>query len=394
MRRRLPSLDPRAAIQRFGEWRATRPFWGGVLLILGGVLMAAVPLQMSSSLLLGSYVSTIGLLFAALVLLAGVFALYRPELADLLGIAGAVFSLLSLFGALGGLFVGMFLGFAGGAYCFAWIPPDEREAYLAARAADGDDGDGEEDAAEDDGEGTASLTGKTAGLAIVAALLVLAVLAFTLAAPPANGFILGWGSTSQGYRFPNQTQNGGFVMSTSSLASGFLATWHRYQACPDTSNNQSLCMAEFVVNDDLEIHNVTISKNITYNSPNANYQYPADGSVVMKIGGGTMTGNPSLKINHSELYFDYFASANSLTLCTLGLSYHHVWSLSPYSWYPVSAGCNFEATNVTMLAHSMSVTDLNGKNFTLFAKDGGFHSIRYNKSTCSDGGAFNPGCSD
>lgn len=112
----------------FTEWRATRPFWGGLLLILASLLIAWVPLQFALELLfIGGAFTVIGLVFAVIVFLIGTFALLRPDLSTILGITGIAFSVLSLIGALGGLLFGTLLGVAGGALCVAWQPPGTSE---------------------------------------------------------------------------------------------------------------------------------------------------------------------------------------------------------------------------------------------------------------------------
>lgn len=110
--------------QRFAQWRRERPFWGGSLLLLAGLVIGYVPVQFSFELILvGGTFTVIGLLFAVLVFLTGVFALVRPDLSRELGILGVALSLLSLVGALGGLFVGMLLGIVGGNLCLSWQDP-------------------------------------------------------------------------------------------------------------------------------------------------------------------------------------------------------------------------------------------------------------------------------
>lgn len=114
--------------QRFREWRHTRPFAGGSLLILASLVIAWVPAQFAFELLfIGGAYTVIGLVFALLVFLSGAFALARPELSKTFGIAGVAFSILSLVGALGGLLIGMILGIVGGNLCIAW-QSDEDDA--------------------------------------------------------------------------------------------------------------------------------------------------------------------------------------------------------------------------------------------------------------------------
>jgi hypothetical protein len=111
---------------RFRAWRQLRPFWGGLLLTIGGLIIGYVPLQFGRQLLVtGGSFASIGLVFAALVFFCGICALIFPRLSSLLGLLGMVLSTLSLFGALGGLLVGMVVGGIGGLLCFAWEPPED-----------------------------------------------------------------------------------------------------------------------------------------------------------------------------------------------------------------------------------------------------------------------------
>lgn len=105
------------------EWRGDRPFLGGMLLIIAGIIVGWVPIQFTLELILigGSY-TAIGLLFAVLIFLCGVLALLRPELSTTIGVAGIAFSILSIAGALGGLLVGLLVGIIGGSLCIAWEP--------------------------------------------------------------------------------------------------------------------------------------------------------------------------------------------------------------------------------------------------------------------------------
>lgn len=120
--------------ERFREWRRGRPFAGGVLLLLAGVLIAYVPLQFAFELMLvGGGYTFVGLLWAVGVSLTGAFVLYRPDLSTMLGVVGVAFSILSLLGALGGFLLGMLLGILGGNLCVAWRPEE---------GGDGDDGPG------------------------------------------------------------------------------------------------------------------------------------------------------------------------------------------------------------------------------------------------------------
>lgn len=117
--RESPDWDELAA------WVRERPFWGGVLMMLGSTFIAWVPLNVSSVVFLGVFVGPVGYLVAALLFVNGLVALFRPELHDVLGVSGVIFSLMSVFGALGGLFIGMLVGTIGGLLCYSWVPPDD-----------------------------------------------------------------------------------------------------------------------------------------------------------------------------------------------------------------------------------------------------------------------------
>lgn len=127
--------------RRFSDWRASRPFAGGVLLVLASLPIAFVPLQMAGEmLLLGNAISAIGLLFAAAVFTSGLLALTNPQHSTYIGAAGIVASMLSVFGALGGLLIGTFIGVIGGSLCVGWTDeppmPDEDEDGLLARVTE------------------------------------------------------------------------------------------------------------------------------------------------------------------------------------------------------------------------------------------------------------------
>lgn len=108
--------------ERFDQWRRHRPFAGGALLILASLIIGYVPLQMAGELpLLGQSLVIVGLGLAAFVFVVGVLALAKPEHSTYLGCAGIVFSLLSIFGALGGILLGTIVGVLGGSLCVGWV---------------------------------------------------------------------------------------------------------------------------------------------------------------------------------------------------------------------------------------------------------------------------------
>ncbi|WP_336000911.1 DUF6114 domain-containing protein [Halorientalis halophila] len=110
---------------RFGEWKQGRPFTGALLLMIGGIVIGWVPIQFATELaIIGGSFTVIGLVFAAMVFLTGAFVMARPELSTIFGVIGIALSILSLIGALGGMFVGMIIGIVGGNLCVAWQNPN------------------------------------------------------------------------------------------------------------------------------------------------------------------------------------------------------------------------------------------------------------------------------
>ncbi len=111
----------------FADWRSERPFWGGFLLALAGVAIAAIPTQIAVAFAMvpGTF-AFVGIIEGVIVLLCGVFAVAKPELASFFGVAGILLAITSLLGALGGFGIGTLLGSIGGAMCVAWIDPEEQ----------------------------------------------------------------------------------------------------------------------------------------------------------------------------------------------------------------------------------------------------------------------------
>lgn len=110
----------------FRRWRADRPFWGGVLLALGG---AEILLTMKASMKVVLHVGmqgSAGYLLPALMLLLGLLVLFNPAQRLFYSITGVLVSLGSWpTSNLGGFFVGLMLGVAGSCLVFGWLPDQE-----------------------------------------------------------------------------------------------------------------------------------------------------------------------------------------------------------------------------------------------------------------------------
>ncbi|WP_206506263.1 DUF6114 domain-containing protein [Streptomyces chrestomyceticus] len=117
---RLPWPERRAA---FRGWRRTRPFWAGLLLILGGAELLLVPLSPLTVLIslgLGG-LAAIGIGLALIV--AGLFLWLRPAAHHYVSLHALILSVLSFAATnLGGFLLGMGLGIAGSAMGFGWTP--------------------------------------------------------------------------------------------------------------------------------------------------------------------------------------------------------------------------------------------------------------------------------
>ncbi|MFD9793821.1 DUF6114 domain-containing protein [Streptomyces sp. NPDC059070] len=120
---RLPLPDARRTVR---HWRRTRPFWAGLLLVLGGTELLVVPLSPLTilvSLGLGG-IAAIGIGLALVV--AGLFLWFLPHTRHYVCVNALLLSVLSFVATnLGGFLVGMGLGIAGSAMGFGWTPAPE-----------------------------------------------------------------------------------------------------------------------------------------------------------------------------------------------------------------------------------------------------------------------------
>ena len=107
----------------FRAWRRTRPFWGGLWCILGGVIIAYGPTTAIKIILISGTIVWLGIMVGLLVVLMGLFLWFAPHLRQLVGVMAVAFSMVSLITSdYGGFFIGLMLGTIGGALGFAWTP--------------------------------------------------------------------------------------------------------------------------------------------------------------------------------------------------------------------------------------------------------------------------------
>lgn len=107
---------------KFKNWRARRPFIGGTLCILSGIIILWVPSKLYEIAAAPGSIIVVGFLLGGLTLLAGVLSYFMPKLSTLLGVLAIFTSVLSIMGALGGFLVGTLLGIIGGSFMIAWKP--------------------------------------------------------------------------------------------------------------------------------------------------------------------------------------------------------------------------------------------------------------------------------
>jgi hypothetical protein len=122
LRRRRPTTSRNRPQGAFRRWRKTRPFWGGLLTMLGG-LEIAILTGMTFSLILVSKSVTFAIANGAVIAVIGLTMWLSPQLNKLLGLLTMVAALVSFVSAnLGGFLIGMLLAIVGGGLCFAWEP--------------------------------------------------------------------------------------------------------------------------------------------------------------------------------------------------------------------------------------------------------------------------------
>jgi hypothetical protein len=110
------------------QWRRTRPFWGGLLVLVAGLEIllserAAIPIIVHIGLqgIAGYIVPAVMVLLGLLLLFNPAQRLFYSLLAVLLALGSWITS------NLGGFFVGMLLGVVGGSLAFAWQLRDQPE---------------------------------------------------------------------------------------------------------------------------------------------------------------------------------------------------------------------------------------------------------------------------
>lgn len=104
-------------------FRRTRPFWGGLWLLLGGWLVLRLSMVDTQVVVSGGMTGVGGWLTGGGMILCGLAAWGAPSQRYVVGVVGVMLAVTSLVVSnLGGFFVGMALGMLGGAMTLAWGP--------------------------------------------------------------------------------------------------------------------------------------------------------------------------------------------------------------------------------------------------------------------------------
>jgi len=116
--------------QSFRRWRRTRPFWGGLFIVVAALwTFATVKAPLPVVLHVGLQ-NLAGLLVPIIMLLCGVLLWFSPQNRMFYSILALIMSLASwITSNLGGFLIGLLLGVVGGSLAFSWQPlPKPRPA--------------------------------------------------------------------------------------------------------------------------------------------------------------------------------------------------------------------------------------------------------------------------
>ncbi|MBV1853366.1 DUF6114 domain-containing protein [Catellatospora tritici] len=129
--------------QRLNAWRRSRPYWGGMFLILAGIeIMASTKMTLDGATISVGVTGLQALLIPFILVVAGLLAWFSPAqrmFYGLIGVFVAIYSLIAI--NLGGWFVGTIFGIVGGGLVFAWNPASDK----------GDRAEGDDEPNSDDG---------------------------------------------------------------------------------------------------------------------------------------------------------------------------------------------------------------------------------------------------
>jgi Family of unknown function (DUF6114) len=119
----LTQLRKSQPVLRFRRFRRSRPFWGGLLVLIAGLEVGALPIGPTDTLIKAGKSAGAGLACAALLLGMGLVILILPSQRIVAGLIAVGASLASfVLSNLGGFAIGMLMGVLGGSLAVGWVP--------------------------------------------------------------------------------------------------------------------------------------------------------------------------------------------------------------------------------------------------------------------------------
>jgi hypothetical protein len=116
--RRIPGTE---AVRWFRAFRRTRPFWGGLWLAFGGLVVVQFNSYPMGLALTGGFNRSAGYILGGAMLLFAAVALVSPLYARLVGVLGVLSAMAAFIGSnFGGFLVGSVLGIIGGSMIWGW----------------------------------------------------------------------------------------------------------------------------------------------------------------------------------------------------------------------------------------------------------------------------------
>jgi len=136
-----PALEEQGARRAFRHWRRTRPFWGGLLVTLGGgEILLTYRASMKVTLHLGLY-GISGYAVPVLLVVLGLLLIFDPQHRLFYSVLSLLFAIASwMTSNLGGFLFGMILAMTGASLAFGWTEsqqPEEEPAPEPAGAPEG-----------------------------------------------------------------------------------------------------------------------------------------------------------------------------------------------------------------------------------------------------------------